>query len=633
MCRESEGRESVGDIEKKKKVGGETIHGEFDCEEGAQGRREGFSAAEGDGGSQLSGYNALKCQYTTYYIGLSFVWDVGVVVLGIMKPQSTGTHRGEKGESLRKVESRKRRQQSQTPEEQMCRGSSLGSDYHPKDVSRESDGSPSLIEEGDADLSCGEEMEGVEDSVMRARGYRLREKEDTIGITQQGMGLWLGKTRRLGFLHVEAIKEMTLKPILQYWSFGLRRELTLAFGGGGRVEFDGEEVGRMVRKHMAEVVATKKGKLFFPRALYGAMGCMKRYADNVQSLGDYAWAKVIPVLYPTKEEKDERFVKEFLDTDKWRYYLEDEEGVLSHNKQLRRARDKLQLEKENLNDALLLADNDTGLVAAEVPATEKHPVEVPTTDEHPVQVPPSQDDHEQPLKVLPVEQSTEEVPAIHVPSLEEPAVDVEHPTAEVSSFVDTVGGVLGDSLHFTADVHVTDTETSFTDDDGDNVQADDGNNEEPLREGAEQGQSERVEDQQPREGTKVGAGEVESAMEEGSGSLREEEAVVVSCSGTEGKPASTIRRGSTAASLGTGKEEEGKDVQGVGDIPAIQEVNPEMAAYDCHRSTELHASHTGASPLIVRQIAEALAHRQLVRIAKYRFHAWVGEDSTSNKAG
>ena len=50
-----------------------------------------------------------------------------------------------------------------------------------------------------------------------------------------------------------------------------------------------------------------------------------------------------------------------------------------------------------------------------------------------------------------------------------------------------------------------------------------------------------------------------------------------------------------------------------------------------YRSTELHTSHTGASPQIVRQIAEALAHGQLVHIAKYRFYAWVGEDFTSNK--
>jgi len=144
---------------------------------------------------------------------------------------------------------------------------------------------------------------------------------------------------------------------------------------------------------------------------------------------------------------------------------------------------------------------------------------------------------------LPVEQFAEEVAAVHVPSLEELAVDVaepEHPTAEVPPFVDPIAGVLGDSLHFTADVHVIDTETSSTDDDGDNVQFNDSNNEEPLREGAEQGQSERVEDQQPRKGTEVGAGEVRSAMEEGNGSPREEEVVVVLSSDTEGKPTSTV---------------------------------------------------------------------------------------------
>lgn len=49
-----------------------------------------------------------------------------------------------------------------------------------------------------------------------------------------------------------------------------------------------------------------------------------------------------------------------------------------------------------------------------------------------------------------------------------------------------------------------------------------------------------MEDQQPREGTEVGAGKVGSAIEEGSGSPRNEEVVVVSSSGIEGKPTSTV---------------------------------------------------------------------------------------------
>ncbi|KAJ8420431.1 hypothetical protein Cgig2_027680 [Carnegiea gigantea] len=154
-------------------------------------------------------------------------------------------------------------------------------------------------------------------------------------------------------------------------------------------------------------------KLFFPRMPYGAVWCMERYADDVQCLGEYAlveflgpanevqlnrcvillqvwfyehtrrfsshakrrfpriakWdavdhkghydayallarlkeKEVIPVLYPKEEEKEQQIVKDFLDTDGWRYYLEGDimhEWVLSYGELLQRALDELRLEKE-----------------------------------------------------------------------------------------------------------------------------------------------------------------------------------------------------------------------------------------------------------------------------------------------
>ncbi|KAJ8429867.1 hypothetical protein Cgig2_010647 [Carnegiea gigantea] len=119
-----------------------------------------------------------------------------------------------------------------------------------------------------------------------------------------------------------------------------------------RVKFHGEEIsgdlGRIVREHMAEIVAAKRGKwkcqkegrrnilwnyirpifdlcnknsekasirvwmqlfiwmvlsgLFFPRTPYSAAWSLKRYADDVQHLGEYTWSEAIwrfvfPLMY------------------------------------------------------------------------------------------------------------------------------------------------------------------------------------------------------------------------------------------------------------------------------------------------------------------------------------------------
>ena len=70
-----------------------------------------------------------------------------------------GARRGKKGKSSRKMEYKKRWQQSPTLKEE-CWGSNSESDYHPEDVSRETDSSLSLVEEDNVDLSSGKDIEG-----------------------------------------------------------------------------------------------------------------------------------------------------------------------------------------------------------------------------------------------------------------------------------------------------------------------------------------------------------------------------------------------------------------------------------------------------------------------------------------
>ncbi|KAJ8449190.1 LOW QUALITY PROTEIN: hypothetical protein Cgig2_027192 [Carnegiea gigantea] len=231
------------------------------------------------------------------------------------------------------------------------------------------------------------------------------------------------------------------------------------------------------------------------------------------------------------------------------------------------------------------------------------------------------------VKELPVEHSAEEVVVVEVLLSEDPTINVakpEHQSAEVLPFVDPVVEMSGDIVHFTANVHVTDTEVSYDDDDGESVQVDEGDSKEP-----QWGQSESVEDvavieiakvtvkvatsvrgeQQPGEGDKdvgpcsmieAGIAEVESVVEEGGESPLEEEVVVVSNDNTDRKLMSTVadwfkqrprtgraprfhgslyviltnrhggqtqHRGSSTAHLGKCKDDEGMDVQDVGDIP------------------------------------------------------------------
>ncbi|KAJ8419895.1 hypothetical protein Cgig2_005534 [Carnegiea gigantea] len=55
---------------------------------------------------------------------------------------------------------------------------------------------------------------------------------------------------------------------------------------------------------------------------------------------------IIPVLHLQAEEIDEPIVRDFIDTEDFRYYVEDEEAVLSFEEQLTRIWDTLRKEKE-----------------------------------------------------------------------------------------------------------------------------------------------------------------------------------------------------------------------------------------------------------------------------------------------
>ncbi|KAJ8426190.1 hypothetical protein Cgig2_010827 [Carnegiea gigantea] len=207
---------------------------------------------------------------------------------------------------------------------------------------------------------------------------------------------------------------------------------------------------------------------------------------------------VILVLYPIKEEKEKQIVKDFLDTDKYKYYLPD--GEKQADKLAFCVRD-LEARLRNCEDisdyfpAPPPADGCSGLAVADdlcspdehyprsaqetstdaqreiqVPVVKEHPDEGLGTEEQPLQVPtveqPNVDESvvqglvvEEPQ----MEQSAEEVTAVNVPSLEELIMDVaelKHPTTEVPPFLDPIIKVSGDSLHFTVDANIIDVETS-----------------------------------------------------------------------------------------------------------------------------------------------------------------------------
>ncbi|KAJ8427430.1 hypothetical protein Cgig2_019042 [Carnegiea gigantea] len=208
-----------------------------------------------------------------------------------MKLWSISVCHGEKGESSRKVEFKKRWQRLLTPKEEKYWGLSLGSNYLLDDVLGDSDANISLVEEGNVDLHSSEEMkssrrQAAEHAIVIGDdpGVGVLVGLDSILPRRVSLDLVIDFVTRLGPTHVEAIKGTALKQILQCRSFGLRRELALAFRIGrrlaftvfdvilmtglpaieGRVEFDAEEVsgdlGRTMREHMDEAATTKSRK-------------------------------------------------------------------------------------------------------------------------------------------------------------------------------------------------------------------------------------------------------------------------------------------------------------------------------------------------------------------------------------
>ncbi|KAJ8423286.1 hypothetical protein Cgig2_007648 [Carnegiea gigantea] len=135
-----------------------------------------------------------------------------------------------------------------------CWGSTSGSSYLYEDVARDSDGNVSVAEEGDVDLYSAKEMESNRRQCDQRKRVPVQQKgrykshravEDVVVIGYDfGVGVLVGLNpiirgkvtldivvnfvTRSGTMHVEAIKGMTLKPILQYRLFGIRRELTPA---------------------------------------------------------------------------------------------------------------------------------------------------------------------------------------------------------------------------------------------------------------------------------------------------------------------------------------------------------------------------------------------------------------------
>ncbi|KAJ8429866.1 hypothetical protein Cgig2_010646 [Carnegiea gigantea] len=132
-------------------------------------------------------------------------------------------------------------------EEEECWGLSSGSDHVPDDVSGDCDSNVSLAEEGDVDLHSGEEIESSRKQSDERKGVPIEGKgryKRGWGYDWGGVGVFVGPdpilrgrvtldivvdfVSRLRPVYVEAIKGMVLTPILQYHSFSLQRELTLA---------------------------------------------------------------------------------------------------------------------------------------------------------------------------------------------------------------------------------------------------------------------------------------------------------------------------------------------------------------------------------------------------------------------
>ncbi|KAJ8432315.1 hypothetical protein Cgig2_027435 [Carnegiea gigantea] len=218
------------------------------------------------------------------------------------------------------------------------------------------------------------------------------------------------------------------------------------------------------------------------------------------------------------------------------------------------------------------------------------------------------------------EESAEEVLAVDVSPLEGPAVDIakpKHPSPQVLPSVDTPIGVPSESVHFTMDVHITNTETSYTDDDSESSDSvEDHSAADTIEARVTAANVVGVDQLLPRDAdgdaepcsmTEAGTAEVESLVEDGSGSWTNEKDVMVSSSSTDAKPTVTVadwykrrprttraarfqsspyviptnqhrqemhRKGSSVASPGKRRENGCTNVQDMGDIPPTQEVRP-----------------------------------------------------------
>ncbi|KAJ8423511.1 hypothetical protein Cgig2_030223 [Carnegiea gigantea] len=151
------------------------------------------------------------------------------------------------------------------------------------------------------------------------------------------------------------------------------------------------------------------------------------------------------------------------------------------------------------------------------------------------------------VEVLLVEQSTEEVLAVEVSLLEESLLTWPNLSTRVLRCRLLWIGLTGESVYFTVDVHVTDAEISSTDDDGENMQPDEGDIEATVvaatvvgLDQQQSGDGDGDGDTDPYSTTEVRTVEVRSTVEEGSGSSTEEEVVVVSIGDTGGKLTSTV---------------------------------------------------------------------------------------------
>ncbi|KAJ8424183.1 LOW QUALITY PROTEIN: hypothetical protein Cgig2_028308 [Carnegiea gigantea] len=110
--------------------------------------------------------------------------------------------------------------------------------------------------------------------------------------------------------------------------------------------------------------------VLFPCTPYGAAWSLLRYVDDVEGMGQYAWTEAVwQVVVDSIEDTQRKLcrgplsevqlnglclliqvqetaVRAYMDTDEYRFYVEDGEGVLSFDERLRRAREAYAKEKE-----------------------------------------------------------------------------------------------------------------------------------------------------------------------------------------------------------------------------------------------------------------------------------------------